>query len=65
MESPLDQAKSEFFRIVTEIGDHEQIIEFCNWAKEVMEEEIIGSNQDVSTTLSSSRNKQQPKLPTS
>ena len=44
MESPLDQAKSEFFRIVNEIGNHEQIIEFCDWAKEVMEEEIIGSN---------------------
>lgn len=43
MESPLDRAKSEFFRIVTEIGDHEEIMEFCDWAKQVMEEEIIGS----------------------
>ena len=30
----------------------------------ILKEEIIGSNQDVSTTLSGSRNKQQPKLPT-
>ena len=57
MESPLDQAKSEFFRIVNKIGNHEQISEFCDWAKEVMEEEIIGSNNGhVPITIPSLRN---------
>ena len=47
---PLERAKSEFLKLVAEIGNHEQTVEFFNWIKDEMEDEVLNAANGYATS---------------